>query len=122
MTPSPYQISVLARPRVVAERVVVACENLGDDGGAVSPALSAICRAGHVIGVPPSDPRILIIIIGLETVGGPARPQQRHAASGHDALGDGGAGRVHGIAHPVLLFPDFEFGRAADPDHSDAAG
>src|SRR5256712_187496 len=43
-------------------------------------------------------------------------------AAGNDTLFDRGAGRVHRVVDPVLLLLDFDLGRAADPDHRDAAG
>ena len=48
--------------------------------------------------------------------------QQRDAAAGDDAFFDGRAGRVQRVVDAVLLFLDFDFGRAADADHRNAAG
>ena len=48
--------------------------------------------------------------------------QQRQAAAGHDALGDGGLGRADGIVERLLLRFHFRLGGSADADHGDAAG
>ncbi len=47
--------------------------------------------------------------------------QQRDAAAGDDAFFDRRAGGVEGVVDAVLLLLDFDFGRAADADHRDAA-
>ena len=47
--------------------------------------------------------------------------QQRHAAAGRHAFFHRRAGGVERVFDAVLLFLDFDFGRAADADHRDAA-
>ena len=47
--------------------------------------------------------------------------QQRDAAAGRHAFLDRGAGGVERVVDAVLLFLHFDFGRAADADHRDAA-
>src|SRR5207247_4997836 len=49
-------------------------------------------------------------------------PQQSDAAARHDALFDRRARRVERILDAVLLLLHLDLGRAADPDHRDAAG
>ena len=48
--------------------------------------------------------------------------QQRAAASGNDALLDGGTGGIQGILDPQFAVLQFRFRRCTDLDHSHAAG
>src|SRR6185437_12539024 len=57
---------------------------------------------------------------GRLDVGGGA--QQGDAAASHDAFFNSRAGCVQGVVNAVLLFLDFDLGRAADADNRDATG
>ncbi len=87
-----------------------------------SPALIAIWRAGagqrlaHDL-----DAGLLVVVLGadaLELLGG---TEQGDAAARHDAFLDRRAGRMHRVIDAILALLDFDFGRAADADHRDAA-
>ena len=58
----------------------------------------------------------------VELADGRLGAQERHAASRNDAFLDRGLGRVHRVVDAVLLLLHLDLGRAADPDHRDAAG
>src|SRR6202165_538401 len=58
----------------------------------------------------------------LEAVERALRVHQHGAATGHDALLDGGPGGRHGVLHPVLLLLELGFGWGANLDDGDATG
>src|SRR5205823_12972025 len=47
--------------------------------------------------------------------------QQGDAAARHDAFFHGRTGRLHRVINAILALLDFDFSRAADADHRDAA-
>ena len=47
--------------------------------------------------------------------------QQGDAAARHDAFFNRRTGRMHRVIHAILALLDFDFSRAADADHRDAA-
>ena len=68
------------------------------------------------------DARVLVGVVALHAVQRLGRLQQSDAAAGDDAFFDRRAGGVEGVVDAVLLFLHFDFGRAADADHRNAAG
>src|SRR6185436_480711 len=67
------------------------------------------------------DAGFLVVVLGaksLEMLGG---AQQGDAAARHDAFFNRRTGRMHRVIHAILALLDFDFGRAADADHRDAA-
>ena len=117
------QIAELASLRIEAEAIVVGVENLGDDDRAVCSGIGGNLPGGPGDRLPDDgDAGLLIVILGLEIAGELACPQQGDAAARQDAFFDRRARRMHGILNAILLFPDLDFGRAAHPDHGDAAG
>ncbi len=67
------------------------------------------------------DAGLLVVVLGaqaLELLGG---TQQGDAAARNDAFLDRRAGRMHRVVNAILALLDFDFGRAADADHRDAA-
>src|SRR5690606_17823606 len=67
------------------------------------------------------DARLLVRVFTLDGEGR-GSPQQRHAATGHDAFFDRSAGCVQRVVDAVLALLDLDFGRAADADDGNATG
>ena len=66
-------------------------------------------------------PALLILIGDVQRTENLHRPEQRHAAARNDAFLDRRAGGVEGVVDAVLLLLHLDFGRAANPDHGNAA-
>src|SRR5579885_365583 len=60
-------------------------------------------------------------VAGAQAVERRCRPNQGHAAAGHDAFLDRGARGVKRILDPGLLLLHLDFGRGADSNHGNAA-
>ena len=69
-----------------------------------------------------ADAGLLIGVLALELGDRGLGAQERDAAAGDDAFLDRRAGGVERVVDAVLLLLDLDLGRAADPDHRDAAG
>src|SRR6202035_3036442 len=67
------------------------------------------------------DAGLLVVVLGAQALELLGSTQQRNAAAGNDAFFDGRTGRMHRVVNAVLALLDFDFGRAADADHRDAA-
>src|SRR6185437_2627664 len=68
------------------------------------------------------DAGLLVGVLALELGDRALGAQKRDAAASYDPLLDRRAGGVEGVVDAVLLLLDLDLGRAADPDHRDAAG
>jgi len=68
------------------------------------------------------DAGVLVVVVALEAFQNLGSLQQADAAARNDAFFDRRAGGVEGVVDAVLLFLHFDFGRAADADHRNAAG
>src|SRR6185369_8419096 len=64
----------------------------------------------------------LVVIAALEAFESLGRIEQGSAAAGDDAFLDRRAGGVESVIDAVLALLNFDFGRAADLDHGNAAG
>src|ERR1700733_3040706 len=69
-----------------------------------------------------ADPGLLIGVFASELGDGDLGPQERNAAARDNALFHSRAGGVERVVDAVLLFLDLDLGRAANPDHRNAAG
>src|SRR3989440_11940287 len=116
------QVAVLADLRVEAVGVLLLLEDLADDDRAVFTGFDRDLagrrgqRLAHNL-----DAGLLVVVPGanpLEMLGG---TQQSDAAARHDAFFNRRAGRMHRVINAILALLDFDFGRAADADHRDAA-
>src|ERR1700686_302703 len=112
------EIAVFAGLRIEAVSIRLVLEDLADDDGAVLTCVDRDLagrpgqRLAHDL-----DAGLLVVVLGaqaLELLGG---AQQRDATAGNDAFFDGRTGRMHRVIHAVLALLDFDFGRAAAPDH-----
>ena len=56
----------------------------------------------------------LILVVGFDLIKARDASQQRHAASGHDSLLDGGTGGVESVSDPVFLLTDLDLAVATD--------
>src|SRR5207237_1353404 len=117
-----HHVDVLARLRVEAVGILLLLEDLADDDGAVFTGIDRDLagrrgqRLAHDL-----DAGLLVVVPGanpLEMLGG---TQQSDAAARYDAFFNRRAGRMHRVINAILALLDFDFGRAADADHRDAA-
>src|SRR5207237_4003527 len=97
-------------------------EDLADDHRTVFAGVDRdlACRPGERL-AHDLDAGLLVVVLGpdlLELLGG---AQQSDAAARHDAFFNRRTGRMHRVIHAILALLDFDFGRAADADHRDAA-
>src|SRR6267143_303519 len=116
------QVDVFAGLGVEAIGVLILLEDLADDDGTV---LARVDRdlAGWIRQrlTDDLDAGLLVVVLGakpLEVLGG---TQQSDAAARHDAFFNRSTGRMHRVINAILALPHFDFGRAADADHRDAA-
>src|SRR5438874_668496 len=116
------EVAVLAGLRVEAVVILILLEDLADDDRAVFTGIDRDLagrrgqRLAHDL-----DAGLLVVVPGanpLEMLGG---TQQSDAAARHDAFFNRRTGRMHRVIHAILALLDFDFGRAADADHRDAA-
>ena len=123
LTAGTVEVAVFAGLGVVAEGVVLVLVELADYDRAVDAGVfddlprRVLDRLADDL-----DPGALIVVFVLDALQRFGRSQQRHPAARKDALLDRRAGGVQRVVDPVLLFLDFDLGRAADADHRDAAG
>ena len=96
-------------------------EYLVDDEGALLAAILGDGEGRHAQRLAHDvDADALVLVAHRERVERLQAPEQRHAATGHDALLDGGASRAQRIGDAVLLLVDLDLAAAADLDDGDA--
>jgi hypothetical protein len=116
------QVAVFAGLRVETIIVLVLLEDLAEDDGAVFARVDRDLagrrgqRLAHDL-----DTGLLVVVGGLEALELLGGAEQGDAAARHDAFFNRRAGRMHRVIHAILALLDFDFGRAADADHRDAA-
>src|SRR3954452_13076868 len=116
------QVAVFAALRVEPVVVLVLLEDLADDDGAVLASVDRDLagrrgqRLAHDL-----DAGLLVVVLGLDALQLLGGAQQGDAAARHDAFFNRRTGRMHRVINAVLALLDFDFGRAADADHRDAA-
>src|SRR5664279_2178874 len=116
------EVAVFAGLRVEAVGIRLVLEDLADDDGTVLARVDRDLagrsrqRLAHDL-----DAGLLVVVLGAQALELLGRAQQRNAAAGNDAFFDGRTGRMHRVVDAVLALLDFDFGRAADADHRDAA-
>src|SRR5882672_4540989 len=116
------QVDVFARLRVEAVGVLILLEDLADDDRAVLARVDRDLarRPGERL-ADDLDAGLLVVVRcldALELLGG---TEQGDAAARHDAFFNRRTGRMHRVINAILALLDFDFGRAADADHRDAA-
>src|SRR5215216_3919083 len=117
------QVAVFAGLRVEAVIVLLLLEDLADDDGTVFACVDRDLASGpgkrlaHDL-----DAGLLVVVGGLDALELLGGAQQGDAAARHDAFFNRCTGRMHRVIHAILALLDFDFGRAADADHRDAAG
>src|SRR6267143_979579 len=67
------------------------------------------------------DAGLLVVVLGAQPLEMFRGTQQGDAAARHDAFFNRRTGRMHRVINAILALPHFDFGRAADADHRDAA-
>src|SRR6266702_3044744 len=116
------QVDIFAGLRVEAIRILVLLEDLADDHRAVFAGVDGDLAGWMGQGLTDDlDAGLLVVVLcakPLEVLGG---TQQGDAAARHDAFFNRRTGRMHRVINAVLALLDFDFGRAADADHRDAA-
>src|SRR5216684_3046437 len=116
------QVDIFAGLRVEAIRILVLLEDLADDHRAVFAGIDGDLAGWMGQGLTDDlDAGLLVVVLGakpLEVLGG---TEQGDAAARHDAFFNRRTGRMHRVIDAVLALLDFDFGRAADADHRDAA-
>src|SRR3954449_10169916 len=116
------EVAVFTGLRVEAVVVRLVLEDLADDDGTVLARVDRdlASRPGQRL-ANDLDAGLLVVVLGaqaLELLGG---AQQGDAAAGHDAFFNSRTGRMHRVINAILALLDFDFRRAADADHRDAA-
>src|SRR4249919_831702 len=116
------QVAVFAGLRVEAIVVLLLLQDLADDDGAVFTGVDRDLagrrgeRLAHDL-----DAGLLVVVRGLDALELLGGAEQGDAAARHDAFFNRRTGRMHRVIHAILALLDFDFGRAADADHRDAA-
>src|SRR5437879_2235266 len=116
------QVDVFAGLRVEAVRVLILFEDLADDHRAIFTCVDSDLagrrgqRLAHDL-----DAGLLVVVLGAQTFEMFGGTQQGDAAARYDAFFNRRTGRMHRVVHAILALLDFDFGRAADADHRDAA-
>ena len=107
---------------VEAEGLGLVLEDLADHDGAFDAGvLGDLTDRSLESAQDDVDAGLHVRVVGLELADSSLGAQQSHAAAGNDALFNRSAGGVQSVVDAVLLFLHFDFGRAADADHRDAA-
>src|SRR6266481_2064912 len=116
------QVDVFARLRVEAVGVLILLEDLADDDRAVLACVDRDLarRPGERL-ADDLDAGLLVVVRGLDALELLGGTEQGDAAARHDAFFNRRAGRVHRVINAILALLHFDFGRAADADHRDAA-
>src|SRR5882757_5906225 len=116
------QVDVFARLRVEAVGVLILLEDLADDDRAVLARVDRdlACRPGERL-ADDLDAGLLVVVRGLDALELLGGTEQGDAAARHDAFFNRRAGRMHRVINAILALLHFDFGRAADADHRDAA-
>src|SRR5512141_1414888 len=115
-------VAVFAGLRVEAVSIRLVLEDLADDDGAVLARVDRYLagrpgqRLAHDL-----DAGLLVVVLGAQALELLGSTEQGDAAARDDAFLDGRTGRMHRVIHAILALLDFDFGRAADADHRDAA-
>ena len=123
MTPACDQVDVLFGLGVEAEGGRGVLQHLADHDRAFDAGvLGDLADRGLQGAAHDGDAGVLVVVVALEAVQDLGGLQQGDAAAGDDAFFDRRAGGVEGVVDAVLLFLHFDFGRAADADHRNAAG
>src|SRR4051794_6357701 len=116
------QVDVFAGLRVEAVRILILLEDLADDHRTVLACVDRDLASGPGKRLADDfDAGLLVVVLGpdlLQLLGG---AQQGDAAARYDAFFNSRTGRVHRVIHAILALLHFDFGRAADADHRDAA-
>src|SRR5467141_1129755 len=116
------QVDVFARLRVEAVGVLILLEDLADDDRAVLACVDRdLARGPGERLADDLDAGLLVVVRGLDALELLGGAQQGDAAARHDAFFNRRTGRMHRVVNAVLALLDFDFGRAADADHRDAA-
>src|SRR6185295_16748508 len=116
------QVDVFARLRVESVRILVLLEDLADDDGAVFACVDGDLASGPGQRLADDlDAGLLVVVLGLDALELLGGAQQGDAAARYDAFFNRRTGRMHRVVNAVLALLDFDFGRAADADHRDAA-
>src|SRR5882762_5514600 len=116
------QVDVFARLRVEAVGVLILLEDLADDDRAVLARVDRDLarrvrqRLAHDL-----DAGLLVVVLGAQPLELLGSTEQGDAAARHDAFFNRRTGRMHRVINAVLALLHFDFGRAADADHRDAA-
>src|SRR5665647_1495598 len=116
------EVAVFAGLRVEAVSIRLVLEDLADDDGTVFARVDRDLarrpgqRLAHDL-----DAGLLVVVLGAQALELLGSTQQGDAAARYDAFFNGRTGRMHRVVHAILALLDFDFGRAADADHRDAA-
>src|SRR5712671_4914676 len=101
----------------------VALEQLADDDRAVDARVLGDEPDRRLQGAADDvDAHLLVVVFGLELRQHPGGEQQCHAAAGHNAFLDRGAGGVHRVVNTILALLHLDLGGAADANDGDTAG
>src|SRR5712692_8232310 len=116
------QVDVFPRLRVEAVGVLVLLEDLADDHGAVFARIDRDLarRPGQRL-ADDLDAGLLVVVLGPDLLELLGSAEQGDAAARHDAFFNRRTGRMHRVVNAILALLHFDFGRAADADHRDAA-
>src|SRR6202011_3426765 len=116
------QVDVFAGLGVEAIRILILLEDLADDDGTVFARVDRDLASGPGERLADDlDAGLLVVVRGLDALELLGSAEQGDAAARYDAFFHGRAGRMHRVINAILAFLHFDFGRAADADHRDAA-
>src|SRR5262249_33991954 len=116
------EVLVLFRLCVETERRRLLLEQLADNERAFNArVLDDLTDRGLKSAAHDVDARGLVVVLTGELLKHAACVEQRNAAARNNAFLDRRTGGVEGVIDAVLLLLHFDFGRAADADHRDAA-
>src|SRR3954453_2958893 len=116
------QVDIFAGLRVEAVGILILFEDLADDDRTVFTGVDRdlASRPGQRL-AHDLDAGLLVVVRGLDALQLFGGAQQSDAAARYDAFFNRCTGRMHCVIHAILALLDFDFGRAADADHRDAA-
>src|SRR4051794_21835753 len=116
------EVAVFTGLRVEAVVVRLVLEDLADDDGTVLARVDRdlASRPGQRL-ANDLDAGLLVVVLGAQALEGLGGAQQGDAAARNDAFFNSRTGRMHRVINAILALLDFDFGRAADADHRDAA-
>src|SRR5260370_191500 len=116
------EIAIFAGLRVEAVGIRLVLEDLADDDGAVFARVDRdlASRPGQRLAYD-LDAGLLVVVLGAQALELLGSTQQSDAAARYDAFFNRRTGRMHRIINAILALLHFDFGRAADADHGDAA-